>query len=311
MTDDFDENIAAAGLRVRRQRGGGGGPDGEDRGDRRPPPEGGLAAARGRPGGVAASEMTELELFAAADAMSGVAEESLEPSPLDEIVEEQTQLARSSAEQVMLPQPEVPMRWTEITDERMRQPDVEPQEQRLLETLLDEQVTNPPTEERQPRRWRDMSTEEIIEAAVRGELSVSEEEVGTPAWGFSESDGDPDGDEGAALSGADGGAPGGGDAAALGEELPGGDDHLRGLGGGPIITPRGDRFHKWESCPALAHSQPIERRILCRDCGVRYPGVTVVFLEFNGVVHTDPQCTCIQSRADLRCLTSCMRCFAS
>ena len=311
VVDDFDENIVAAGLRVRRQRGGVGGPDGEVRGDRLPPAGGGLAAARGRPGGVAAAVMTEQELFAAADTMSGIAEESSESSRPEEPLDELRRSAVPSEEQATaFPEQDIPLRWTEISDEQMQRPEIDPLEQRLLENLLGDQVPTQPQQERQPRRWRDMTTEEIVDAAMRGDLSISEEGIETPAWGLSESDGDPDGDEGAAPSGADGGAPGGGDAAALGEGLPAGGDRLRGLGRGPIITPYGDRFHKRESCPALARSLPVERRILCRDCGVRYPGVTVVFLEFNGVVHTDPQCTNIESHADIRCLTSCMRCFA-
>ena len=308
VVDDFNENIVAAGLRVRRQRGGVGGPDGEVRGDRLPPAGGG----RGRPGGVAAAVMTEQELFAAADAMSGIAEESSESSRPEEPLDELRRSAVSSEEQATaFREQDIPLRWTEISDEQMQRPEIDPLEQRLLENLLGDQVPTQPQQERQPRRWRDVTTEEIVDAAMRGDLSISEEGIETPAWGLSESDGDPDGDEGAAPSGADGGAPGGGDAAALGEGLPAGHDRLRGLGRGPIITPYGDRFHKRESCPALARSLPVERRILCRDCGVRYPGVTVVFLEFNGVVHTDPQCTNIQSHADIRCLTSCMRCFAS
>ena len=69
-------------------RGGVGGPDGEVRGDRLPPAGRGLAAARGRPKGVAAAVMTEQKLFAAADVMSGIAEESSEssrPEALDEL----------------------------------------------------------------------------------------------------------------------------------------------------------------------------------------------------------------------------------
>ena len=73
VVDEYEQGIEAAGLRSRRgRRGGAGRADGEVRGT---PPPGGLAAARGRPGGVEASRMTEEELFAAADAMSGIAEE--------------------------------------------------------------------------------------------------------------------------------------------------------------------------------------------------------------------------------------------
>ena len=333
VVDDFDENIVATGLRVRRQRGGVGGPDGEVRGDRLPPADGGLAAARGRPGGVAAAVMTEQELFAAADAMSGIAEESSESSRPEESLDELTRPVVSSEEQATaFPEQDAPLRWTEISDEQMQRPEIDPQEQRLLENLLGNQVPIPPQQERQPRRWRDMTTEEIVDAAMRGELSISEEGIETPAWGFSESDGDPE--KGSARGGSGDGAPGGDEAAAPGDGLPGGgdatlraapgdgipgggdaipgdglhggDDLLRGQG--PVITPTGGRFHRDETCPTLARSQPVVRRDLCRDCGVRYPEARVVFVDGRGVVHTDPRCTRFDGRDQARCLTTCLRC---
>ena len=290
MTDDYDENIAT--VELRRRRGGRGvpggerDPDGEARGDLALPPPGGLAAARGRPGGVAAARITEEELFAAADALSGEEEDETMPPLEDEVDEsmlletdpgEQMRPERTLENQVNDPTVETARgpRWRDMIPEQSARLETVSQEQRLLENLLEEQVTVETPTQGGPRRWRDMSTEEIIAAAVRGELSVSEEEVGTLGWGSDISGGVPGEDEGAALGGA-----------APGDELHGDEDPLRGVATGPIITPRGDRFHKRETCPTLARSQPTGRRFRCQDCGVRYPEVTVVFLYGSGVVHT-------------------------
>ena len=92
----------------------------------------------------------------------------------------------------------------------------------------------------------------------------------------------------------------------LGGGIPADEEHLRGQG--PVITPRGGRFHRNEACATLAQSQPVVCRDLCRNCGFRYPEARVVFLDGSSVVHTDPRCTRFDGHSQARCLTPCLRC---
>ena len=120
----------------------------------------------------------------------------------------------------------------------------DPLEQTAPEAFLEE-----------PRRWRDMTVEEIFAAAAE----MSDASVDSEALADSS------------------------------DEPPGERDLLRGAGDGPIITLRGERFHRRESCPSLNRSRA-GRRGLCRRCGDSYADVNTVYLDTRGAVHCDPRC---------------------